>query len=101
VTAYNQELDNTWNPNEVVIECKDITIQYSYWDDEEEEIEDDFNLSADGSFFTAGELLFKIHNHVVDKLENNDHHFFEGLTLWDGENHSNPDAPLYFVNQGS
>ena len=103
VTEYNEDLENEWNPSETVFSCMDITVQYSYWDDEEEdEVEEDFNLTADKqSGFTTGELLYKIHNKVVDKLEDADNHFFEGLTLWEGENHSNPDAPLYFINQGS
>jgi hypothetical protein len=103
VINYNRKFDKEWNPDEIVLNSKEATIQYYYWDDDtEEEIEDDFNLVADTqSGFTAGELLYKIHNQVVDKLENEDHHFFEGLTLWEGENYSNPNAPLYFLNQGS
>lgn len=62
---------------------------------------DEFNLIADEEAFSAQELLFKIHNHVVNNLNNDDNHFFEGLTLWEGENYSNPGYPLYFLNQGS
>jgi hypothetical protein len=103
ITTYNKDLNNEWNPYETVLNCKEVTVQYSYWDEnEEDEIEEDFNLLADNQTnFSAGELLFKIHNQVVEKLENEDHHFFEGLTLWEGENYSNPNAPLYFLNQGS
>jgi hypothetical protein len=101
--TYNKGLDNEWNPREIVLNCKELTVQYSWRDgNEDEEIEDDFNLTADNqSDFSAGELLFKIHNQVVEKLENEDHHFFEGLSLWDGKNYSNSDTPLYFLNQGS
>ncbi len=103
VTDYNKNLNKEWHPNESILACSDVTVQYSYWDDDEEdEVEDDFNLIAENkSGFTTGELLFKIHNQVVDKLENEDNHFFEGLTLWEGENYSNPQAPLYFLNIGS
>ena len=103
VIDYNKDFNKEWVPNETVLAYANITIQYSYWDDDEEdETEEDFNLVADNkSDFTAGELLFKIHNQVVDKLENEDHHFFEGLMLWEGENYSNPNTPLYFLNQGS
>lgn len=103
VTDYNKKFGKEWTPNETTLTYTNVTIQYSYWDeDEEDEVEEDFNLVADDkSGFTAGELLYKIHNQVVEKLEDDDHHFFEGLTLWDGENYSNPNAPLYFLNQGS
>lgn len=103
VIDYNKDFGKKWLPNEIVLACTNVTVQYSYWDEnEEDEVEEDFNLVADDkSGFTAGELLYKIHNQVVEKLEDDDHHFFEGLTLWDGENYSNPNAPLYFLNQGS
>ncbi len=102
VIKYNKNLNNPWNPDEIILNLKVVTIQYSYWDDnEEEEIEDNFDLYAEASTFTSGELLFEIHNHVVERLEDDDHHFFEGLTLWDGENYGNPNVPLYFLNQGS
>ncbi len=102
VKKYNEDFENDWNPNEIVFDAKVLTIQFAYWDeDDDDEVEEDFDLHADGDSFTAGELLFKIHNHVVEKLEDDDHHFFEGLTLWEGENYSNPQAPLYFLNQGS
>ncbi|MGE8427973.1 hypothetical protein [Sphingobacterium paramultivorum] len=42
----------------------------------------------DYQFFTTAELLFKIHNQVHEKLKDDDHHFFEGLELWTGENHN-------------
>jgi hypothetical protein len=102
VIKYNNEFNNDWNPNEIILNLKIVTIQFSYWDDgEEDEIEESFDVCADNDFFTSGDLLYKIHNQVVEKLEDEDHHFFEGLTLWDGENYSNPQTPLYFLNQGS
>jgi hypothetical protein len=103
VTDYNNNLDNEWIPDEIVLSHANVTIQYSWWDEgEDDDIEEDFNLVSDSQLgFTAAELLYKIHNHVVDKLEDVDHHFFEGLTLFEGENYSNPNALLYFLNQGS
>jgi hypothetical protein len=102
VINYNKDFNVEWNPDETVLAVSSVTVQYSYWDEEEDETEEDFDLVADNtSGFTAGELLYKTHNKVVDRLENEDHHFFEGLTLWEGENYSNPGTPLYFLNQGS
>lgn len=104
VNDYNEKLGTTegWNPYATAIQCKEVTIQYSYWNDkEDEEDEEDFNLVSTTSAFTNAELLFGIHNVVVGKLKHEDNHFFEGLTLWEGENPSNLNAPLYFLMQGS
>lgn len=58
-------------------------------------------IAANGKFFTIGELLYKIHNVVCDNLENDDHVYFEGLDLWEGEHPNYPNIPLYFLQQGS
>lgn len=101
VQEYHEELDtNGWQPDKVVLECKVVTIQYAYWDEEEEdETEEDFKLTADGNGFSAGELLFKIHNRVVGHLEEEDRHFFEGLSLH--KDAAPEDSPLYFLELGS
>lgn len=91
------------NLEENVLNTKQVVIQYSCWDEQEEdEIEPSFLLEADNnSFFSAGELLFKVHNQVRDQLKDEDHKFFEGFDLWEGENPNYPDVPLYFLEQGS
>ena len=105
VTEYNKELSKEWNSNETVLNCPNVTIQYSYWNNDKNNVEEiDFDLEADNqSCFTAGELLFKIHNQVVDVLEEDDFRFFEGLTLWkrnrNRKNNIHFGAPLYFINQ--
>ena len=101
VTKYNAE-SGGWIPDEMVLASLRLTVQYFYWDDEEDdEIEEDFDLTADNDAgFTARELLFKIHNQVIENLGNEDHHFFEGLTLWE-ETRDDTDAPRYLLNQGS
>lgn len=102
VQEYHEELDTAkeWQPEEMVLRCKEVTIQYEYWDEEEdEETEEDFRLTADGDSFTAKELLFKIHNRVVEHLEDEDRHFFEGLSLY--KEAALEDSPLYFLGLGS
>ena len=100
VQEYHEEIDaDEWQPEEVVLGCKEVTVQYAYWDEEDEEIEDDFRLTADGDHFSAGELLFKIHNQVVECLEEEDQHFFEGLSLY--KNATSKDAPFYILELGS
>ena len=60
-------------------ESKDVIILCAYEDGEEDKC-DELHLTADSSEgFTAGELLYKIHNQTVAYLEKLDYHFFEGL----------------------
>ena len=101
VTEYNHELGIKWNANETVLTASHVTILYSYWDyDTEDEIEEVFDLTADHKTgFTAGELLFKVHNQVVDKLESELHHFFEGFLLRKRGYYTNLNKPFYFINQ--
>jgi hypothetical protein len=104
--AYNLNIRNQQPHLDVdkhVLETPKVTIQYFYWDEREDDtLEPDFLLSANNSsYFTLGELLYKVHNEVCEKLAQDDHHFFEGFELWEGENPNNPDTPLYFLQQGS
>ncbi|REC78655.1 hypothetical protein DRF60_09420 [Chryseobacterium elymi] len=103
---YNEKITDekfSENLDKPILKINKVAIQYEYWDENIEDIiEPDFLLNADnGQFFTTAELLFKIHNQVHEKLKDDDHHFFEGLELWTGENPNYPDTPLYFLQQGS
>jgi len=102
VNEYNDEFDVQWNSNEVVLTHSHVRIQYSYWDyDFEDEIEVVFDLAADNAVsFTAGELLFKVHNKVVDNLEIGPHHFFEGFFLGKQSYCKKNNKPYYFISQG-
>jgi len=103
VAEYNWELGgNKWNPEEIILASTQVTIQYSYWDyDAENEIEMTFDLEADNEAgFSTGELLYKVHNQVVEKLENETHHFFDGFLLRKHENYKDLHKPIYFINQG-
>ena len=103
VIEYNQDLGGRkWNIEEIVLTSMHVTIQYSFWDyDTEDEVEEAFDLKADNEEgFSAGELLYKVHNQVVDKLENETHHFFEGFLLGKREYYKNLNKPVYFINQG-
>ncbi|MBC9797861.1 hypothetical protein [Sinomicrobium weinanense] len=86
-----------------ILNAPKVTIQYQYWDEKEEDhIEPDFLLSAyNNEFFLQGELLFKVHQEVCEKLKDADNKYFEGFVLWEGENPNNPEIPLYFLLQGS
>ncbi len=91
--------ENTWRPEEVVIPCPKIRVLYMCWQDGDQ-VEPIIELTSDnGKSFSAGELLFKVHNAVVEKLREIDHHFFEGFCL--SSRQSSHKAPLYILSQGS
>lgn len=88
-----------WQPDQVVLPVANARIVYtcSEGDDDIEKMVD-LN-SDDGKAFTAGELLYKLHNAVVRQLSAVDRHFFEGLSL-----NSRPIAyepPVYVMYLGS
>lgn len=105
--AYNEEITGEYAPGVWTDELKligsRILVQYEHWDDElEESREEKVFLQADnGSYFTVSELIYKIHNHVCDKLVNDDNVFFEGLQLFEREDVNHPRTPYYFILQGS
>ena len=116
VTEYNKELGKKkWNSEKTVLASSKVSILYSYWDYEvDEEIEEVFELEAKNETgFTAGELLYKVHNQIVDKMENELHQSFEGFLLGENESHQllggfsigehpcniNLNQPFYFIKQ--
>ena len=73
------EGNDSWDPAVIVLPVQRVSIIYKPHPFEDDEV---VNLAAKAeSGFSAGELLFKLHNSVVEDLEDRDHHFFEGLTL--------------------
>jgi len=101
LVKYNLEIGKgEIDPDEIVIESNEVIIYYSYEEDDEQK-DEEFHLTADNDKdFTAGELLYKIHNQVVEHLENLDYHFFEGLVN-NGTDEQYPDIPYYYLNLGS
>jgi hypothetical protein len=90
---------DTWRPSEVVIPGSKLRLVYECWEGDKQ-IEPVIELSSDsGASFTASELLFKIHNAVVEQLRGMDHHFFEGLVPHSRQIADQP--PLYELNLGS
>ena len=93
---------HAWRPEEVVIRAPRVRIEYLGVRDPSDEVYQDltFDLVADdGRSFTADELLFKLHNAVVERLRESDHQYFEGLEPLP---QSAPDGTLvYRMRQGS
>ncbi|GHT32900.1 hypothetical protein FACS189434_05780 [Bacteroidia bacterium] len=95
---YNKSLKNQCDINEIVLELKETTIRYFYYEDDDI-VEADISVSTENeSGFSVAELLYKIHNQVVDSLEEDDHHFFEGLVLAED---AETGKVIYLLQQGS
>jgi len=86
-------------PGELAILSPMIRVQYMCWDGDEQ-IEPVVTLTAEnGAAFSVGDLLFQLHNAVVEQLESIDHHFFEGIAFVGPPASGQP--PLYRLCQGS
>jgi len=84
-----------WNPSMISILVPRIAIQCSDGDG------NDFILdfeSDNGHWFTDGELLFKIHNAMVEQCNECDHRFFEGLHFVKNQESG---TPMYSLSIGS
>jgi len=107
VYNYYQEVnvDSDWEPNQLVLNVPFVQIQYLYmeydnFENDYIEVEPIITLEADnGENFTAGELLYKVHNTVSENITNTSAHFFEGFILY--EESKDKEVPLYFLICGS
>jgi hypothetical protein len=94
-----------WRPAEVVLPCPRVRVRPVFWDDyvpPEEEERFLAELAADSpSGFTAGELLFKVHNLFLRRWEEDagDYIYFEGFRLVKTPAGGAP--PLYSIDVGS
>lgn len=100
--ALNMQVN--WHPAETVIEKPRVRVSYMCWKVDDQSEDDDqvdmvVDLAADnGQSFSAAELLFKLHNAVVNNLRDDDHQFFEGLRLLSPEKDT---PPTYSMHLGS
>ena len=93
--------EDTWEPDEVALPIPRVRIAWFGVEPGDDEYTDYVSeLSADdGAQFTAGELLFKLHNLAAPRLAEADHVYFEGLFLTDAPLEDG--VPLYEMMQGS
>lgn len=88
-----------WRPNDVILHAARVRVSpdvHWYLSDDHPVAE----FTADnGRSFTAGELLYKIHNRFVSDLRQMDHQYFQGLELDKYEAPGN--SPLYDLDLGS
>ncbi len=100
VNQYQMDIAGSpWLPEEAVLHSPRIRVTYMCWQGDEQ-IEPVVEFASDnGDSFTAGELLYKLHNATVEQLREIDHHFFEGLDLHSSQ--QTGQTPLYVLRQGS
>lgn len=75
---------NGWRPQDPAIPRGVVRVSYSGTDPAQPYDYVDRTIeiaSDDGRSFSAEELLFKLHNVLVDELREADHRYFEGLSL--------------------
>jgi len=91
--------ENNWNPGEIVLPQPRVWIRYMCWESGQQRWPV-LKLTSDNSeFFTAGKLLFKIHNAVFKQLREIDHHWFVGLVREQGKERTGDGPPLYRMRQ--
>jgi hypothetical protein len=95
--AWQVQEEPTWDPDAVVLRSPRVRVMFDYWD-EPGELSAEF-AADDGDAFTAGELLFKVHNAFVEQIREADHVFFEGFYLVRQRQDGGP--PLYEMYLGS
>lgn len=94
----DQDEEDEWNPDELAIPRAEVRIQYMYWRNGKPVKRIVLLLSDNGKSFSQGELLYKIHNKIVNDLRGLDSIFFEGLEQLKS---SPKEPPLYSVILGS
>lgn len=88
-----------WRPSDVVLRAPRVNICPDvHWSPSDNHPTAEF-VADNGESFTAGELLFKIHNRFVVELNQMDHKYFEGLSLDEDDEFS--EIPLYNLDLGS
>jgi hypothetical protein len=106
VCRYHRDLEaqGNWRPGEVVLRCPRVRVRPDFWDDLEPEKAEGLTVELtadDPSGFTAGELLFKVHNVFIRQWGEiaGDYTFFEGFILAKAQAGDAP--PLYDIALGS
>lgn len=91
-----------WDSDAVLLRAPRVRVTYfgltNPDDDEYQDLEAEL-VSDNGAGFTSGELFFKLHNAVVNHLNQADHCYFEGLVL--AEESDSGEVPTYEMQQGS
>jgi len=90
--------EECWQPTAIVLKSPIVEIRY-FSEPLGEEVWHEVELVSDnGKWFTAGELLYKLHNAAVERLKGNSHRWFEGFEL---ESVTDSGVPVYILVLGS
>jgi hypothetical protein len=89
--------DEAWQPHAVVLKVPCVIIEFQSEAPVAETCEVTLT-SNDRREFTAGELLFKLHNAAIERLRDNHHRWFEGLEL---SAITEENVPVYTLRLGS
>jgi hypothetical protein len=91
--------EESWRPDHIALRCPRIVVRY-YCDPpgEKPSWRETELASDDGSSFTDGELLYKLHNAIIEEVRDNGHRWFEGLEF---EGLARAGIPVYRLIPGS
>lgn len=91
--------EESWRPSSLAIRSPRIKVEF-FCDGPEGGVSwHEIELgSEDGASFTAGELLFKLHNGIIERVRGNGHRYFEGLEL---RGVTESGVPVYDLRLGS
>ena len=82
--------EQNWDPAGVILHAARVRVRAEIpWLPRDPVVE----MTADtGAAFTAGELMYKVHNAFVALIRDSDHVFFEGLSLAEDQRRHGPTA---------
>lgn len=90
--------EECWQPTAVVLKSPTVLIRF-FSEPSGEEMWHEVELASDnGKWFTAGELLYKLHNRAIERITHNSHRWFEGFEL---ESVGDSGIPVYSLVLGS
>ncbi len=89
--------------DKVIYPYPKMVIQYMKYNYADEDWDEPQVLlrSEEEKGFTAGELLYKIHNTIGKHLATEDNCYFEGLTFGTDQDPDYPDTAVYFLDTGT
>lgn len=92
--------DDDWHPEEIIVEFPAVRISFICEIDGRDVEKELFLESSDPKGFSTCELLFEIHNAVLEPLYDDSHNFFEGL-CYSEANQELGQPPIFLLALGS
>lgn len=92
--------DDDWHPEEVIVQFPELVVSFVACINDKDVEHEILLESAETVGFSTCELLFKIHNGVVELLRDDSHNYFEGL-CYDKSWHEPGKPPIFLLGLGS